>query len=399
MKSRVSTILIVGLFVLAGLTVLIIERVHRGASSAVKESSAPISGSIPPAPPLRLPPVTQKPAESRLSTRPTSGDQNRSASLLYDDKISLEDNLKRLKAFCRFHENDPQLQQLLSQFVRALFEHAKGQFTTVKLALEHLDGPTIYRNIVLDCLIVADGPISQKADLVWGIATDKDEPIESRRLATHLTMQFADGRSRPGAFLSLLNDSDSDIVILALKTASFQMDDRSYNIVKTSLLASTDINVRIAAVDAIGSSIIADKQAELLSIIDQQPTSKATIFSDASLLKRKAIAYLDLNNPQTYALDQHIALDTTEDPSVRAAAISRLTPKTFPLSTDLLLGLLQNANSDDAVLLAATEDSLLTTPTPNVLQAIRTKADELSDPQLRNFMIKRLEKIANGANP
>jgi hypothetical protein len=148
-------------------------------------------------------------------------------------------------------------------------------------------------------------------------------------------------------------------------------------------------------VDAIGSSTIPDKQAELLTIINDQPTSKATMFSDASLLKRKAIAYLDLNNEQIYKLDQNIALDATEDPSVRAAAISRLTPNTFPSSTNILLTLLQSANSDDAVVLAATEDSLLTTPTPNILQAIQTKAGGLSDSQLRDFMIKRLEKITN----
>jgi hypothetical protein len=398
MKIKRTTILILGLFILAGLTILLIELHERFSSSIQKvvqqQSAASSSDSIPPAPPP-LAPVSPN-SQKRIASQPpipasfAIGDQ-----LLYDEKLSFEDNLQRLKEFCISHGNDPQIQQLLDRFVKALFEHAKGQFPAVKYALDHPDGPAIYRNIVLDCLIVADGPISDKTDLVWGIAADKSEPIETRRLATHLTLQFTDGKSRPDEFLSLLNDSDSDIVILALKTASLQMDDRSYNFTKTSLLTSTDINVRIAAVDAIGSSTIANKQSELLSIINEQPTSKATIFSDSSLLKRRAISHLEVSDPQNRDLIEHIALDATEDPSVRADAIGRFTPKDFPASMTVLLNLFQTLNSDDAILLASIEDNLLTTPTPNILQAIRTKAEGLSDPQLRNFMIKQLEKTTN----
>jgi HEAT repeat protein len=174
------------------------------------------------------------------------------------------------------------------------------------------------------------------------------------------------------------------------------MDDQSYSFTKTSLLASPDINVRIAAVDAVGNSTIADKESELLSIINAQPTSKATMFSDSSLLKRKAISHLEASDPQNRDLIEHVALDATEDPSVRAEAISKFTQKDFPESTTDLLNLFQTLNSDDAVLLASIEDNLLIAPTPSILQTIRTKAEGLSDPQLRNFMVKRLEKITNG---
>jgi hypothetical protein len=324
---------------------------------------------------------------------------NNDSLKLPDERLSFEDNLPRLKGFCSSHVNDPQLPQLLSQSVKVLFKQAKGQFPAVKYAIEHPDGPAIYRNIVLDCLIVAEGPISEKADIVWGIATKRGELIETRRLATCLSRQFADGKSRPDEFLSLLNDSDSGIVILTLKMASFQMDNRSYNFTKTSLLASKDINVRIAAVDAIGSSTIADKQSDLLSIISEQSTSKATMFSDSSLLKRKAISHLEVSDTQNRDHIKHIVLDANEDPSVRAEAIGKFTPKDFPDSATVLLSLFQILNSDDAVLLAAIEDNLLTIPSPSILQAIRTKAEGLSDPQLGNFMIKRLEKITNGANP
>jgi hypothetical protein len=318
---------------------------------------------------------------------------------LYDEKLSFEANVERLKGFCASHVNDPQLQQLLSQFLKVLFEHAKGQFATVRYALEHIDGPVIYRNIVLDCLVVAEGPISQKADLVWGIATDQDEPTETRRLATRLTSQFVDGTSRSDELVSLLNDPDRAMVVLALKTAPLQMDDRNYKFIKTSLLTSTDVNVRIAAVDAIGSSTMADKQSELLSIILEQHTSKDSIFSDASLLKRRAISHLEINDPQSHDLIKQIVLDAGEDPTVRSKAISRFTPDEFPEAIKTLLDLLQTMTSAEGVLLLAIEDNLLTRPSPSILEAIRTKAEGLSDPQLRNFIIKRLENTTKGTNP
>lgn len=397
MNQKHTKLLVLSVLSIAVITWLTVEFCNRGSSPKKQNLQALQPTQLRPAsiPPATLPPVaaiSQMRVASQLSNPATSviGDQ-----FLYDEQLSFESNLQRLKGFCISHGNDPQLQLLIDQFVKNLFAHSKGQFQVVKNALAHLDGPPIFDNIILACLIAADGPISEKADIVWAIATDKTESVETRRLSTHLILQFKDGKSRPAQFLSLLEDSDSAIIVLATKMSPLEMDKQSYNVVKNSLLASSDINVRIAAVDAIGSSTIPDKQADLLKIINDQPTSKATMFSDASLLKRKAIAHLDLNNPQTYKRDQDIALDSTEDPSVRAAAIRGLTPDSFPSSTNILLGLLQSANSDDAVVLAATEDSLLTTPTPNILQVIRTKAGGLSDPQLRDFMIKRLEKITN----
>jgi hypothetical protein len=401
MSRKHKTLAILGVLALAGFTVLTIGLFHRGPSSQNQKVAAPQpseaeSDSIPPAPPP-APKLKPKPIPKPTALSPTG--QSFGPSLLYDEKLSFEANVERLKGSCASHVNDPQLQQLLSQFVKVLFEHAKGQFATVRYALEHIDGPAIYRNIVLDCLVVAEGPISQKADLVWGIATDQDEPIESRRLATRLTSQFVDGKSRSDELVSLLNDPDRGMVVLALKTAPLEMDDRNYKFIKTSLLTSTDVNVRIAAVDAIGSSTMADKQSELLSIILEQHTSQDSIFSDASLLKRRAISHLEINDPQSHDLIKQIVLDAGEDPTVRSKAISRFTPVEFPEAIKTLLDLLQTANSAEGVLLLAIEDNLLTRPSPSILEAIRTKAEGLSDPQRRNFIIKRLENTTKGTNP
>ena len=148
--------------------------------------------------------------------------------------------------------------------------------------------------------------------------------------------------------------------------------------------------------DALGNATNAEKQADLFSIIGGQHTSKDTMFSEPSLLKRKAISHLEINDTQTRELIKRVALDDAEDPSVRASAIGRLTANGFPEATNILLTLLGTLNANDAVMVAAVEDSLLTAPTPNILQALRIKAEGLSDPQLRSFMIKRLEKVAKG---
>ena len=403
MKNKRTTLLILQLLILAGLVVLMIELVNRGSSSArnvvQSQSSPPIStsGSIPPAPPPLQPLKGQGQNGGLIASRQnTSADSIAKDGLLYDESLSFDDNIHRLKKFCDLHQNDPELGQLIDQFLKVFFGYARGQFAAVKHSLEELDGTTAYRNILLACLTVADGPISEKADIVWLIAMSKESPIETRRMATHLTLQFSDGKSRSDELFSLLNDSDSDIVILALKVAPLQMDDRSYNLIKTTLLNSTDVNIQIAAVDAIGSATNVDRQAELLEIIGNQKTSKDNMFSDASLLKRRAVSHLEINDPQSHDLIKHIALDGAEDPGVRANAISRFTAVDFPEATDLLLNLLQTLKADDAVMLAAIEDNLLTTPNPNIVQAIQTKAEGLSDPQLRSLMIKRLEKITKG---
>src|SRR5450755_3859748 len=101
MKIKRTTILILGLFILAGLTVLLIELHERFSSSIQKvvqqQSAASSSDSIPPAPPLA--PVSPN-SQKRVASQPpipasfAIGDQ-----LLYDEKLSFEDNLQRLKEF------------------------------------------------------------------------------------------------------------------------------------------------------------------------------------------------------------------------------------------------------------------------------------------------------------
>lgn len=387
--------LLSALFVISVVTVLTARYSHNRVSAKMQLAnthSPPSSNVIPPAPPVFAAPKRSRVA-NQIAPSAKATSQSVTASLLYDERLSFEQNLTRLKEFCRSHSDDQRLQQLLEPFLRTLIERAKAQFAVITGALKQVDGSAAYRNILLACLTAAAGPPSEKADIVWRTSLNREEAVETRRLATRLIPRFADDTKRSDELFSLLKDPDTTLVALALKISPFELDDRCYNLIRASLLASTDINLRIAAVDAIGCAPNADKQTDLLSIVGRQQTSKTTMFTDASLVKRRAVDHLDINDPQSQVLIKHIVLDEAEDPSVRANAISRLTATDYPDATNILLNLLRNLDANNAVMIAAIEDNLLTTPSPTIVRAIQSKAEDLSDPQLRVFMLKRLQTI------
>ncbi|MGO9200270.1 MAG: hypothetical protein ACLQM8_06975 [Limisphaerales bacterium] len=201
----------------------------------------------PPAPPI-ADASKLKPVSNRTTPQAQAPSQSDRALLLYAGELSFEDNLRRLKEFCHIHSANQQLQRSLDPFLKPLLQHARTEFPVIKRALESSGGQPVSRNLLLTCLIVAEGSAWQKADLVWRIATSREEPIETRRLATRLTSQFAAEKSRPDELLSLLEDSDTDIIVLALKAAPVHMDERGYHVIKTSLLSSTDITDILALI-------------------------------------------------------------------------------------------------------------------------------------------------------
>jgi hypothetical protein len=315
--------------------------------------------------------------------------------LLYDEKLSFGANVERLKEFCRSHSGDQRLQQFLDPFLTALFEHAKAQFAAVKSALADLDGPAAYRNLLLACLMASDGAASEKANIVWSMALDSREPVEVRRTASFLTGQVGDNQQRPADLFTLLTDSDSRVVQFALQNSAQHPDQRSYDLIRTNLLNSSDIHLQVAAVNAIGNAAYPDSQATLTSILANVRTSKDEALTEPSLLKRAAIAHLDMNNPAVFEAVQHIALDDNEDPGVRAKAIARFTPAEFPKKTDMLIELLRKLDADNTVSLRAVVDTLLTAPTPERIQLIRDKAQQLTDPQVSKLLLARIQ-IATG---
>jgi len=90
---------------------------------------------------------------------------------------------------------------------------------------------------------------------------------------------------------------------------------------------------------------------------------------------------------------EHIALDESEDPGVRAKAIGRLTPTGFPGADAFLLELLNQVDANSSLPLRATIDALLIDPTLAHVQAIRQKLAQLPDAQLRDLLIKRVDAV------
>ncbi|NOS71806.1 MAG: hypothetical protein HOP33_17990 [Verrucomicrobia bacterium] len=358
------------------------------------QSPAATNDYIPP------PPVNPKQSGRKLALNPPSQQSSVARNrIYYDEKLSFVENLQRLKKFCRANRNDAELQQMLIPFLKVLFEQAPQQYQTVKGALEDLDGSPAYRNILLACLMANDGNLGDKANIVWRIALDSREPVEVRRTASFLTSQVDDGQQRPADLYAILSDADAQVVLFALENSTRHLDQRNYDLIRTNLINSRDIHLRVAAIKVIGSSVFADSQTALTSIMANAQTSKDSAFSEPSLLKRAAIPHLNMNNPEVFALVRRIALDDAEDPGVRAKAIGRFTPTEFPAETGMLLEMLGKLDANDTVPLRAVVDTLLTAPTPDRIQTIRAKADEMTDPQIRNLLRKRIEIATQDRKP
>lgn len=391
-----------GLLVLSAVTVLTVMLFQNRLSSqkpVLSTTQLPVATNdyIPPPPPL-----IPKQSREKLAPYPTSQRQGAARNnIFYDENLSFDENLRRLKEFCRANRNDAELQQMLVPFLQVLFEQAPQQYQTVTRALDDLDGSPAYRNLLLACLMTTDRNAADKANLVWQIALDSREPVEVRRTASFLMGQLGAGQKRPGDLYTLLADEDSQVVLFAIENSAQHLDQRNYDLIRTKLVHSSDIHLQVASVNAIGKAPFADSQATLASILANVPTSKAEAFSEASLVKRAAIVQLDMLNPEFFEAVKQIALDDNEDPGVRAKAIGRFTPTAFPKETDMLVGLLKKLDAGNTVSLRAVVDTLLTAPTAERIQMIRTRAQELTDPQVSKLLLARI-RIATegeGGNP
>jgi len=246
--------------------------------------------------------------------------------------------------------------------------------------------------------MAAEGDSSEKANVIWQIALNARESAEVRRTATFLTGQVGDNRTRPSNLNTLLRDSDTQVVVFALENSTMHLDQRNYDLIRTKLINSSDIHVRVASVHAIGTAAFDDRQSVLTSVIASVLTSKVDEFSESSLLKRAAISHLDMRNPAIFEAVKNIALDDNEDAGVRAKAIGRFMPMEFPGEVGMLLELLKKLDADNAVALRAIVDVLLTAPTPERVEAIRSRADELSDAEVRKLLLRRIEIATQGGN-
>ncbi len=342
----------------------------------------------------------REPALASQVPQQTPTTQVLSRTLQYDTNLDFKTNLERLRRFCDEQNAKADLEALIASFVDIAVRKAKEHFETIQYALEKNDGSPIYRNILLGCLSYADGPMETKATLVWGIATNKNENPSVRRTATYLTGQIDSAIKRPDAFYTLLTDPDEQVVQFALTSTNrnVNIDERNYDQIKT-LIKSTNINLRSAAVNAVGTAPFADSQKVLLDIVTKTQTTGIAPFSEPTFAKRSAIMLLDISDTSARQLLQTISLDDTEDPGVRAKAIIRMGSSKSPEVAKLLNTLLNTLESENLVPLRAVVDTLMTDPTPANVTLIRERIDKVTDPQVRKVLLHRVNIAMKGITP
>jgi hypothetical protein len=386
------------IFIVAIMFLFPLLRKADNSQQASRQSISP--GKIPPAPPLHK----VKPSAPTVQvTKQMSATQTVTSSqtLHYDIKQDFETNLERLRRFCYEHNADADLDVLIASFVDAAIRKSKDHFDTIQKALERNDGRPIYRNILLACLISANAPVETKATIVWDIATNQDENPSVRRTATYLTGQIPSETKRPEAYHNLLTDTDEQVVVFALTSTNrnVNMNEQNYELIKSTLINSTNINLKVAAVNAVGTAPFADSQIVLLDIVTNNQTRGIEPFSEPTLPKRSAIMLLDINNTATQQLLQTIALDDTEDPGVRAKAILKMGSSKSPETAKLLNTLLNTLDSENLVPLRAVVDTLMTDPTPTNIALIQGRIDKINDPQVQNVLLHRVNIAIKGTTP
>jgi len=310
--------------------------------------------------------------------------------LVYDESLAFRANCEILKAFCDVYGNDPRLEGLLKGFVDVLLKNASGRFSDIKEQLIAHEGTAAYRNLMLACLMASDGPPGEIADLVWEVATRREEDVLVRRTASYLTNHVDNGKKRSESLLSLLLDSDNDVVVSALVGASRHIDDRCFEIIRTELLTREDVHVRLAAINAIGSSQHPSKQSVLHDVVFAASTSKETAFSEESLTKRAAIQKIDMRESDVFQFVRSLALNENEDAGVRAKAIARFDPKVYPDEQIMLRQLLKTTPSDDVVVLRSVVDTLLKLPSPDNLDAVNSMIASIQDEQVKTLFLYRV---------
>jgi len=347
---------------------------------------------IPTAPPLLQSPQ-MNPANVHVQNK-TDGQE----ILQYDNTFSFEENLDRFRRFCDANKNHPDFDLLVSTFIKSIIPISAHHFNSVSKALERLEGTAPYRNILLACLMSADASDESKANVAWGIATNLNEEVSVRRTATYLTGQVDSATKRPEAFRLLLTDPDEQVVVFALTSTNrnVNLDEANYDLIKTALINSSNVNLQVAAVNAVGTAPFADSQNVLFGIVTNASMAGVEPFSEPTLAKRSAIMLLDVNNDQTRQLLQTIALDDAEEPGVRSKAITRMATSRTPEVTQIIRELLNQLEPDNLVPLRAVVDGLLQEPSSANLSLVKDRISSITDPQVRRVLLHRVEMATKG---
>ncbi|NWH06866.1 HEAT repeat domain-containing protein [Desulfobacter latus] len=313
--------------------------------------------------------------------KPSSSDE---AVFLYDEAQEFAQNLKRFKMFCHQNASSQKLEFEVNQFVWKLLKNVQGNGPIIKEELLSSEGHPLYKNILLACLRQAK--FENKHEVVWQIVNNRNEDPLVRRTAAFVLGKLPDVPPNPKEFLFLLSDPDDQVKIFALQNAAFHANDDVYKTVKDLAASYHDVNVRMAAVNAMGNISNPNQKNDLINLIEQQATFASSNFSESSLIKRTAVSSLDASDKEIVAFLRQTAIDDEENEGVRRRALLKLSESGEPGITAFMISLLQEVSPAESILLKGCVEALLILNDPAGIQSIQTKLENTEDLDIRNLI-------------
>jgi len=304
--------------------------------------------------------------------------------LSFDAALPFAANLDRFKRLCGLGGGDAATNQRILDFAECLLGGLEGNEALIVAELQDHAGPAAYVNFLMGFLLRLNVP--GKDALIWEIALDGEADADVRQTAAFFLSSTEATVRHPEGFAKLLSDSDDQGKVFALQLAGAHMDEAGYELVKETYADCPDIHVRVAALNAIGGSSFAGSQELLLEVIAATPTSAATSFSQDSLLKRAALAHLDLSRPGNDALIRGIAADPGEDPGIRRRAMLTYAATGSGEANAFLLGLLRGTPQTEPVLIKGAVEALLAIGRRDGREAIQAKRAEIADPHVKTMI-------------
>lgn len=306
------------------------------------------------------------------------------SELSFDPALPFAANLDRFKRLCGLGGGDAATNQRILDFAESLLGCLEGNGEVIVAELQDRSTPTVYLNFLMSFLLRLDVP--GKDQLIWDIALDGEAAGDVRQTAAFFLTSTEATVRNPEGFAKLLSASDDQAKVFALQLAGTHMDEAGYELVKETYADCPDIHVRVAALNAIGASPFAGSQELLLEVIATTPTSAAESFSQDSLLKRAALAHLDMSRPENHGLARGIAANPDEDPGIRRRAMLTYAATGSDEAHAFLLGLLRETPQTEAVLIKGAVEALLAIGRRDGREAIQAKRAGIADPHVRTMI-------------
>ena len=381
--------LVVAAGVAGGVALYLADRGHSDEVTAAKARQRAAYLASVPAPPADPPPgasteVRRKPVpRTRPATLPTL------EAFRYDPALTVEENLVRYRAYCAADTNSTSMVTRSAGFEAELLKRIGSRWDILQAGLDDPSAPAFYRMIMLRCLVKTGCP--NRDDIVWRYALDVGQGDLST-VAAEALRDLDPADRRPAEYLRLLESASGDRAVFALQAARFHMDDQVLAAVERIVATRDDMNVRVAAVHAVGDAKMPEAHRFLMAMADVPTPTNAQPLSETSVLKRTAIWRLDTAQPGVTELVRRLALDPAEDPGVRRKAMLKIAESGGADAEAVLTRLVAEFPENEMVLLKGGGEALMCLGTPGARAALDRRIATLKSSEARRVM----NRVVNG---